>query len=122
MKKNHFLVLVLHLSTIGAVAQKSEIYAPGGKAIDGYDPVAFFITAKPVKGVDSLAYSWKGSVWLLPAGRTFAVSAPTPKNMHRSMAAIAPMGLRRDIRPRPRSTPGQSSMASSISKIGRAHV
>jgi YHS domain-containing protein len=64
MKTHHFLVVLLHLSTIGAMAQRSEIYAPGGKAISGYDPVAFYTAASPVKGMDSLAYNWKGSVWL----------------------------------------------------------
>lgn len=79
MKKNHFLVLVLHLSTVCAVAQKSEIYAPGGKAIDGYDPVAFFITAKPVKGVDSLAYTWKGSVWLFASRQDLRSFSANPE-------------------------------------------
>jgi YHS domain-containing protein len=64
MKKHHFLVFLFPLFTISVRAQKSEIYSPGGKAIDGYDPVAFFTKAGPLKGVDSLAYSWKGSVWL----------------------------------------------------------
>jgi hypothetical protein len=47
-----------------AHAQGSEIYAPGGKAIDGYDPVAYFTLSRPVKGVDSLSCKWKGAVWL----------------------------------------------------------
>lgn len=45
-------------------AQKSEVYAQDGKAIKGYDPVAFFTDAKPVMGADSLSYSWKGVTWL----------------------------------------------------------
>jgi hypothetical protein len=60
-------LLALVLLTLGfdrAHAQASEIYAPGGKAIDGYDPVAYFTLSRPVKGVDSLSYQWKGAVWL----------------------------------------------------------
>lgn len=64
MKRHHILLLLFPLFAIGARAQTSEIYAPGGKAISGYDPVAFFAASGPVKGVDSLAYNWKGSVWL----------------------------------------------------------
>jgi hypothetical protein len=60
MTKYRFLVPLLLLFATGVKAQKSEIYAPGGKAPDGYDPVTFFTVAKPVKGVDSLAYNWKG--------------------------------------------------------------
>ena len=44
-------------------AQKSEVFAPAGKAIKGYDPVAFFKESKPVKGADSLAYQWKDANW-----------------------------------------------------------
>jgi YHS domain-containing protein len=61
------LLLPLVLLTVGfsrAHAQTSEIYAPGGKAINGYDPVAYFTLSRPVKGVDSLSYQWKGAVWL----------------------------------------------------------
>lgn len=47
-----------------ARAQQSEIFAPDGKAIKGYDVVAFFKEAKPVEGADSLAYRYKGSDWL----------------------------------------------------------
>ena len=45
-------------------AQKAEVYSPGGKAIKGYDPVAFFTDSKPVMGADSLSYSWHGATWL----------------------------------------------------------
>lgn len=45
-------------------AQKSEIYSPGGKALKGYDPVAFFTDSKPVMGVESFSFSWKGATWM----------------------------------------------------------
>ncbi len=63
--KRTIIIAVLALFTIvQAKAQKSEIFAPGGKAIKGYDPVAFFKESKPVKGADSLSYSWKEATWL----------------------------------------------------------
>ncbi|WP_229312915.1 YHS domain-containing (seleno)protein [Larkinella terrae] len=52
------------LATLTARAQQSEIFAPDGKAIKGYDVVAFFKEAKPVDGADSLTYAYKGSDWL----------------------------------------------------------
>ncbi len=63
--KRTIIIAVLALFTIvQAKAQKSEIFAPGGKAIKGYDPVAFFKESKPVKGADSLSYTWKEATWL----------------------------------------------------------
>ncbi|GAA3959069.1 YHS domain-containing (seleno)protein [Mucilaginibacter dorajii] len=63
--KRTIIIAVLALFTIvEAKAQKSEIFAPGGKAIKGYDPVAFFKESKPVKGADSLSYTWKEATWL----------------------------------------------------------
>ncbi|MDP4150240.1 MAG: YHS domain-containing (seleno)protein [Bacteroidota bacterium] len=56
-------VLILAIAAQGR-AQKAEIYSPDGKAIKGYDPVAFFTQSKPVKGADSLSYSWNGATWL----------------------------------------------------------
>ena len=55
------LVLFTMLTTY---AQKSEVFAPAGKAIKGYDPVAFFRESKPVMGQDSLSYNWKDATWL----------------------------------------------------------
>jgi YHS domain-containing protein len=57
------LILVL-LMACGRSNQHSEIFAPGGKAIKGYDAVAFFVAGKPVAGNDSWSYSWKGAEWL----------------------------------------------------------
>jgi len=46
-----------------AHAGSPEIYAPGGIAINGYDPVAYFTDGMPVKGVDEFTYEWKGATW-----------------------------------------------------------
>ena len=55
------LLLVVVSTTYG---QKSEIFAPNGKAIKGYDPVSFFKVSKAVPGSDSLVYDYKGAKWL----------------------------------------------------------
>jgi hypothetical protein len=64
MKKQFALFLFLSLAVLTVQAQQSEVFAPGGKAIKGFDPVAFFTDAKPVMGADSLAYKWKEANWL----------------------------------------------------------
>ena len=58
------IAALIVLSMVQVQAQKSEVFAPSGKAIKGYDPVAFFKVSKPVMGADSLSYSWKGANWL----------------------------------------------------------
>lgn len=62
--KHLFYTSVLVLFTMMAHAQKSEIFAPAGKAIKGYDPVAFFTASKAVMGQDSLSYKWQDATWL----------------------------------------------------------
>jgi YHS domain-containing protein len=64
MKKIITTALLTCFVFLGAFAQKSEVFVTGGKAIKGYDPVAFFTQSKPVKGQDSLMYNWKGADWL----------------------------------------------------------
>lgn len=46
-----------------ALAREPEIYAPGGVALQGYDPVAYFTTGKPVKGSPDHALMWRGATW-----------------------------------------------------------
>lgn len=56
---------IMVLLVAGALrAQKQEIFAPEGKALRGYDPVAFFTKAMPVHGFDSLSTEWKSVKWL----------------------------------------------------------
>lgn len=50
-------------SVTPAMADKPAIFAPGGKAIRGYDPVAYFTQKKPVKGDPRFTYKWKGATW-----------------------------------------------------------
>src|SRR5882757_3525980 len=64
MKNLLIAATFLLFGAVVAHAQQSEIFAPGGKAIKGYDAVAFFKESKPVMGADSLSYDWKGAHWL----------------------------------------------------------
>jgi len=64
MKRTLIIAAIAVFSAVHAFAQQSEIFVSGGKAIKGYDPVAFFTQSKAVKGADSLSYSWKNATWL----------------------------------------------------------
>lgn len=64
MKKSLLLSCVLSAFICTAFAQKSEVFVTNGKAIKGYDAVAFFTDGKPVKGSDQFAFEWKDATWL----------------------------------------------------------
>ena len=64
MKKIISMAVIVVAVVTQVRAQKAEVYSPGGKAIKGYDPVAFFTDSRPVMGVDSLSYSWHEATWL----------------------------------------------------------
>lgn len=64
MKRTILIVLLSVAGFLQVKAQKAEIFTKDGKAIRGYDPVAFFKVSKPVKGADSLAYKYKDATWL----------------------------------------------------------
>ena len=59
------LILVFVLTTCFAFAQgqKSYFYHNQDGAIKGYDPVAYFLDNKPVKGSEDITYEWKNAVW-----------------------------------------------------------
>jgi len=64
MKKLPTILLFLFVA-ITAFSQnhKEPVYTVDGKAIKGYDPVAYFTLRKPVKGSSNYSYEWKGSPW-----------------------------------------------------------
>ncbi len=62
MKSLFFFFLALFVSA-SAFSQKSEVYLSNGKAIDGYDPVAYFTSSKPIKGKPELKSTYMGAEW-----------------------------------------------------------
>lgn len=63
MKKIAVLVFITLLTGIGSSAQKSSTFVQSGKAIRGYDPVAYFTENKAVKGNDQWVYEWNNVHW-----------------------------------------------------------
>lgn len=41
----------------------APVFAPRGVALDGYDPVAYFTRAQPVKGSAQFHHDWNGARW-----------------------------------------------------------
>lgn len=62
------IALVLGTSVLfaaAAQAAKSPVNKSrfGGVAIEGYDPVAYFVDAAPVKGDSAIVHEWNGATW-----------------------------------------------------------
>jgi len=64
MKALNIATILTLFTVASAIAQKQEVFATDGKAINGYDAVAFFKESRPIKGFDSLAYTYKDVQWL----------------------------------------------------------
>ena len=56
MKKMIFKLCITVLLGYSSIAQKSEVFIHSGKAIRGFDPVAYFTEGKPVKGDPKLVF------------------------------------------------------------------
>ena len=63
MKKMILALGIILLTSLSLFAQKSETFVQSGKAIRGYDPVAYFTVGKPVKGNEKLVYNWNNANW-----------------------------------------------------------
>ena len=46
-----------------ARSAEPTVFATGGLAIRGYDPVAYFVDGKPVRGNAEFAHAWNGAIW-----------------------------------------------------------
>lgn len=59
------VVTLLMLSSAIVMAQelKGKIFTTSKGAIDGYDVVAYFTDAKPVKGNKQFTHQWEGATW-----------------------------------------------------------
>lgn len=62
MKLLLILFLLLSFQTV-VFAQKPEVYIAEGKAIGGYDPVAYFTEKKPVKGKEEFKSVYQDAEW-----------------------------------------------------------
>lgn len=71
-------LIVYALQPLPAAAQ--EIYIGiYDWAIEGYDPVAYFLEGKPVKGNEEIWYQWNGGRWLFSSQEHKASFESTPE-------------------------------------------
>ena len=60
--KKIFLSIII-LSSLGQAYAQREVFIKLDAAIQGYDPVAYFRKAMPVKGRPEFSYKWKEATW-----------------------------------------------------------
>lgn len=63
MQKLLISVALLLSISFSSIAQQPELFSVSGKAIKGYDPVAYFTKGKAVQGDPKIVYTWRGSNW-----------------------------------------------------------
>lgn len=63
MKKLSAIIAGILFTTLSINAQTSAVFEQSGKAIRGYDPVAYFSEGKPVVGKKEFVYPWNNSNW-----------------------------------------------------------
>jgi YHS domain-containing protein len=77
--KKLFLTTVITCFTIAvSFSQKAEIFSLNGKAIRGYDVVAFFNASQPVKGDEKFAFVWKDATWLFSSQENLELFKKNP--------------------------------------------
>lgn len=78
MKKKIINVGLSLFIVLSAFAQKSAVFITDGKAIKGYDAVAFFTESKPIKGQESFSYTWDGAKWLFSSKKNLDLFKAEP--------------------------------------------
>lgn len=73
------LVILFLLTGSASHAQKAEVFQKNGAAIAGYDVVAFFDEAKPVKGNESYSYQWRDAKWLFSSAKNLEAFRNNPE-------------------------------------------
>ena len=79
------LVLPLLIVVVALAAAPLAALSPvnktlfGGVAIDGYDPVAYFLDGAPREGSKSFAFEWNGATWRFASAEHRDLFAATPE-------------------------------------------
>ena len=79
MKQTILTVGFFLMMTVSLLAQKSEVFKTDEGAIKGYDPVAYFKDAKPVKGYKKFAYMWKDADWYFASQQNLDLFKSNPE-------------------------------------------
>jgi len=57
------LVMLISIGLNAQAAKEAKIFTTKEGAIKGYDPVAYFISNQPIKGLKTISYMWNNVTW-----------------------------------------------------------
>ena len=77
--KQIIIVVLMSMTATLAQAQHAVVFTTDGIAIKGYDVVAFFKEMKPVRGIDSLTYTYMDARWLFSSRKNMEAFKANPE-------------------------------------------
>ena len=78
LSRRVFLGAALSFVAVASVQAGDVTFQSGGAAIRGYDPVAYFIDKKPVKGDAAHSFTWDGATWRFASADNLATFKSDP--------------------------------------------
>lgn len=93
MKKIKWLLILALMSNLSLKAQTSATFIESGKAIRGYDPVAYFTQSKAVKGNDKLVYHWNNASWYFSSAENLELFKAHPEKYAPQYGGYCAYGL-----------------------------
>jgi YHS domain-containing protein len=93
MKKMLLSLGIVMYYAFSLLAHKSETYIEYGNAIRGYDPVAYFLESKPVKGTDKFVYNWKKADWYFSSEQNLNLFRDDPEKYAPQYGGYCAYGL-----------------------------
>lgn len=95
MKKLLLIVIGVLFTILSVGAQKSAVFEKSGKAIRGYDPVAYFTDGKPVVGKEEFVYNWNNANWFFSSKQHLDLFKANPAKYAPQYGGYCAYGLSR---------------------------
>lgn len=95
MKKIKWLLILVLMTDLSLQAQTSATFIESGKAIRGYDPVAYFTRGKAVKGSDQFVYQWNNANWHFSSKENMELFKAHPEKYAPQYGGYCAFGLSR---------------------------
>lgn len=93
MKKMVFTLAIAFVTCLTAFGQKSATFIDDGKAIRGYDPVAYFTAGKPIKGTDQFVLDWNNAKWFFSSQQHLELFKSNPSKYAPQYGGYCAFGL-----------------------------
>ena len=78
MKIAQTLIIAAFVLAYTTIANAGKVYSKSGKAIAGYDTVAYFTQNKAVKGSSSHTHKWNGATWHFSSAKNLSLFKANP--------------------------------------------